>query len=110
MIDNVEPVESPRDPARQPERTRFAWRRTVLTFAVVTLLLLRMALIEDAMSMRAVIGAAVGLLGLVLVIYMGSRRIAAMTAPEPVAIGRTLTIVAAAALGYAILGIVLVLG
>lgn len=98
-----------RDPGLQPERTRFAWRRTVLTFAAVTLLLLRMALYDDAASVRAAIGVSLGLLGLILVIYIGSRRIKAMTDAEPVAVGRTLTVVAAAVLGYAILGIVLVL-
>lgn len=36
-----------RDPAAQPERTRFAWRRTTLAFGIIVVLVIRRAAVSD---------------------------------------------------------------
>jgi hypothetical protein len=93
-----------RDPGLQPERTRLAWRRTALAFTVVTVLAVRLALTA---------GRAGGLpAALALVIWGGSVLICGQrgtgSGPAPTG-GRALPLVALAATGYAVLGVLLVL-
>jgi hypothetical protein len=105
----MEPTGPTRDPGLQPERTRFAWRRTTMTFVIVTLLVLRMTLIHDRITVVGWIAAVISVAGLFLILWMAHRRIGAMAQAQPVAVGRTLTVVALSVLGYAVLGILLVL-
>lgn len=86
-----------RDPAAQPERTRFAWRRTTLTFAVAVGLGVRHALYGSGgvSPLEAVAGAA-GVLAWLAFLGVAHRRIAAMTAERPA--GSSTGVVQAAAL------------
>ncbi|MGH3730034.1 MAG: DUF202 domain-containing protein, partial [Micromonosporaceae bacterium] len=100
-------------PAAQPERTRFAWRRTVLTATVVALLALRQALLAPSAAAR-VFAAAVMLLWLVVLIA-GHRRVVALgreewaETGEAAAVrrlpGRAPALLAAATCGLALVGI-----
>ncbi|WP_326577384.1 DUF202 domain-containing protein [Actinacidiphila glaucinigra] len=75
---------TPRDPGLQPERTRLAWRRTTLAFAVAALLAGREAVLHG--------GSPAGLLGLSLCAsawlaftVAAQRRIAALGSARPAA-------------------------
>ncbi|MFF3948773.1 DUF202 domain-containing protein [Streptomyces sp. NPDC001902] len=76
--------DTPRDPGLQPERTRLAWRRTTLAFAVAALLAGREAVLHGAPP--------AGLLGLSLCTLVwlaftvtAQRRIAALGSARPAA-------------------------
>ncbi|MTK02025.1 DUF202 domain-containing protein [Micromonospora sp. CP22] len=93
-----------RDPGLQPERTRLAWRRTLLALTVVTLLTVRLALIGG----RGGAGpAAVAILGWGVVITLCWRR---GTGSGVARVGgRQVALVGLAAAGFALLGTLLVL-
>lgn len=77
-----------RDPAAQPERTRFAWRRTTLTFAVAVGLGVRHALYgSGGVSPFEAAAAAAGVLAWLAFLGLAHRRIAAMTAGRPAGSG-----------------------
>ncbi|MEU5720655.1 MULTISPECIES: DUF202 domain-containing protein [unclassified Micromonospora] len=91
------------DPGLQPERTRLAWRRTLLTLTGVTVLLVRLALTGGAT------GAA--LAGLAVLAWLGAlavswRRATGTGAWRPPRWSFPLTALTAA--GLALLGVVLV--
>ncbi|MFI6760748.1 DUF202 domain-containing protein [Micromonospora sp. NPDC050417] len=94
------------DPGLQPERTRLARRRTGLAIATVAILAVRLALSYDAL-MPLVLGGAVAV-GLLAVGATVIRR--ASRAGSRVAGGRTMPVLALVAVGYAGLGVLLVLG
>ncbi|WP_314173125.1 DUF202 domain-containing protein [Streptomyces winkii] len=72
------------DPAAQPERTRFAWRRTTLTFALAVALGVREALYGGGgVSATEAAAAAVGVLAWLMFLVLAHRRITAMEAARP---------------------------
>ncbi|NLU76473.1 DUF202 domain-containing protein [Streptomyces sp. HNM0575] len=76
------------DPAAQPERTRFAWRRTTLTFAVAVALGVRAALYgSGGASATEAAAAATGVLAWLAFLVLAHRRIAAMEADRPAVMG-----------------------
>ncbi|MEU3453044.1 DUF202 domain-containing protein [Micromonospora sp. NPDC006766] len=92
------------DPGLQPERTRLAWRRTLLTLTGVTVLLVRLAL-TGGRAGAALAGLAVlGWLGTLAVTW----RRATGTGPRR-AQRWSFPLTALAAAGLALLGVVLVL-
>jgi hypothetical protein len=95
-----------RDPGLQPERTRLARRRTGLAFAAVAALTVRLALHEHGGTMFAL---ATGLAaGLLLIGGAVARR--ASRHPSRPSGGRTMPLLALVTVGYAALGVLLVLG
>ncbi|SCF33167.1 protein of unknown function (DUF202) [Micromonospora viridifaciens] len=92
-----------RDPGLQPERTRLAWRRTLLALTGVTVLLVRLALTGG----RA--GAAVA--GLAVLAWLGALAVTwqRATGTGPRSEQRwPFPLIALAATGIALLGVVLV--
>lgn len=93
-----------RDPGLQPERTRLAWRRTLLTMTVVTALTVRLA------AGGGPIGALV--VGVVVLIWGG---LLALCWPRATGVGaartggRTLPLVALGTAALALLGVLLAL-
>ncbi|OEU89307.1 hypothetical protein DB35_20185 [Streptomyces abyssalis] len=76
------------DPAAQPERTRFAWRRTTLTFAVAVALSVREAVYGGGgVSATEAGAAAAGVLAWLLFLVLAHRRITDMRADRPAGMG-----------------------
>lgn len=96
-----------REPARQPERTRLAWRRTLLAATAVGLLTIRFAGREGQDPPR-LLAAAVAVAAWLAVLVVSYRRIAAMATARPVPVGRAVPLTALIVAGYAGLGIALV--
>lgn len=71
-----------RDPAAQPERTRFAWRRTTLAFAVVVVLEMRRVLVEGG-SPGGYAGLSLALCTWLVFLAAGQRRIDQLAAAAP---------------------------
>lgn len=94
---------TPRDPGLQPERTRLAWRRTVLAITGVALLAERLVLVRQLGGALAAVIALVWLWTLVVT----QRRVRALARGEEPgwSSGLALTV---AVCGFALLGVVLV--
>ncbi|MCH6159452.1 DUF202 domain-containing protein [Streptomyces marispadix] len=76
------------DQGAQPERTRFAWRRTTLTFAVAVALGVREALYgSGGVSPTEAAAAAAGVLSWLAFLVVAHRRITAMEVDRPAALG-----------------------
>ena len=86
-----------------PARTRLAWRRTLLAVTIVALLAARLALDRPL----AVVAIAAGWLAALVVTQ---RRVGMMSDPEPTTVGRSLSALVLVAVGYAVLGALLLLG
>jgi len=95
-----------RDPGLQPERTDLAWRRTLLSVTVVAALAVRLALAHGA---GGALVAGLAMAGWIAVVVVTHRRMGAMVSPAPYAAGRVLPLLALATVGYAVLGVLLVL-
>ncbi|HEY0698146.1 MAG TPA: DUF202 domain-containing protein [Micromonospora sp.] len=93
-----------RDPGLPAERTRLAWRRTLLALTIVVVLSARLAL---SGGVTGALAAAAALAGWVVVLTVAYRRATAPTR-APTA-DRALPYAALATVGYAALGVVLVL-
>lgn len=93
-----------RDPGLGKERTRLAWRRTALAMTAVTLLTVRLALSRHA---PLLVAAALG--GWVAAVAVATRRIPALTASQPDPAGRVPPLIALTIVGYAAVGVLLVL-
>jgi hypothetical protein len=87
-----------------PQRTRLAWRRTVLAAAVVGLLLVRLAVQRHAAWFVPV---AAGLW--VVAAVTAQVRIGALAVAEPAPVRRALPVVVLATAGYVVLGALVVL-
>jgi uncharacterized membrane protein YidH (DUF202 family) len=88
-------VETDRDPGLQPERTRLAWRRTTLSWAVAGVLAVRQALRADD---SAVGGIAVGLaaFGFLGILVLAHRRLTGLDPARPEALPHRWAVAAAA--------------
>ncbi|MFD0557742.1 uncharacterized protein DUF202 [Stackebrandtia endophytica] len=73
----------PRDPGAQPERTRLAWRRTLLAATVLGLLAARGVIVEDTGPRQVTLIALLALTWLALLI-VSHRRIRALATDRPV--------------------------
>jgi uncharacterized membrane protein YidH (DUF202 family) len=99
-----------RDPGLQPERTRLAWRRTALALTGVALLAARLAVHPVTPVRLAGLVAVAALWAAVLAV--GHRRVQALARRRPPAVadaGRSLPTLALVVIGYAALGVLLVL-
>lgn len=96
------------DPGAQPERTRLAWRRTLLSATACALLLFRLAFSRGLDPVGAV-GLALALLCWLALLAMTDRRVRAMTRPRPVGVARLLAAVALVCVLMGLLGVLLIL-
>ncbi len=92
-------------PAAALERTRFAWRRTVLAGTAVAVLAVRQALLAEPAWLRA-IGTAAALLIWLAALVAGHRRVVAIGrgVPSP---GLGPLVATALTVGFALLGLAL---
>ncbi|MBQ0988097.1 DUF202 domain-containing protein [Streptomyces sp. F63] len=98
-----------RDPAAQPERTGFAWRRSTLAATVAAILAARLALHGDT---GHVAGAALALMAAAWLVLLTAahRRIRALDRARPEAVSvRSVTLAAFCVVAIAVCGILLVL-
>lgn len=95
------------DPGRQPERTRLAWRRTVLGFTVVALLAGRLAVLAPEAPL-APLALATVLLGWLGLLVLSWRRIVATSTVAPAPVRRAVPLTAWGTVGFAAVGIALV--
>ncbi|MFG1913763.1 DUF202 domain-containing protein [Micromonospora sp. NPDC048898] len=93
-----------RDSGLQPERTRLAWRRTLLAVTVVTALAVRLASADGPTG--ALLAGVVVLLWGALLVLCSPRGTGAGPARTG---GRTLPLVALGTVGIALLGVLLVM-
>ena len=89
------------------ERTRLAWRRTVLSTTAVALLTIRIA-VSDGISPWTALAIAAACLGWLASLWLAQRRIHSMSDQEPRNIGRTLPATALTMVGFAVLGMALI--
>jgi hypothetical protein len=91
----------------QPERTRLAWRRTTLSFAVAAALAVRSVLSHDA-GPAAYAAVALGVLGWLWLLRLAHRRIRALAGSGPVGSdGRPLLAACVCTLVMTVCGVVL---
>ncbi|MDP9797306.1 uncharacterized membrane protein YidH (DUF202 family) [Catenuloplanes nepalensis] len=90
-------------------RTGLAWRRTALSFATVTLLALRLALTSDGGVPVAVACALAALAACTTALVVVRRRVADLQHGRTSLNGHTLLLCAILALGYALIGAVLMI-
>lgn len=101
-------MSTPADRGASPERTRLAWRRTVLSGTVCTLLVFRLAF-ERGLDDAGALGLALGLLCWLVLLLVAQRRIRAMARPEPVGLARTVAAVTLCCVLTGLLGVLLIL-
>ena len=86
------------------ERTRLAWRRTVLSATAVALLTVRAAT-RHRFTVSGGLVIAAALVGWLALLWLSQRRIDAMAHREPAGIGRTLPATALVVLALSVLGL-----
>ncbi|MFB7590629.1 DUF202 domain-containing protein [Streptomyces sp. NPDC056169] len=72
-----------RDPGLQPERTRLAWRRTTLSWTVVAVLAVKLALHDDTTTTRGLAALALSALVWIGFLAVAHRRIHSLSTARP---------------------------
>ncbi|UCM87024.1 DUF202 domain-containing protein [Streptomyces marincola] len=99
-----------RDPGAQPERTRLAWRRTTLAFALVVALAARgAATADEGRAAAAALVAGTALLWVAFLV-LAHRRIHALAARRPRPAGGTVPLAAAVVAAAALCAATLLAG
>ena len=96
------------DTGRQRERTRLAWLRTALAVTAVSLLATRFA-VGTRLTAPGALGTALIAVLWLTVVTVCHLRVKALTGPRPNVSGRSHVVLMAAALGYALIGMVLLI-